>query len=400
MPELEAFFHDLRALRASAGLSLAELARRAHFPAETLAAAESGPAVPPNPVLVAYVQACGGPVGPWEDRWRAVRAAAGGDLAASIPAATEVLESATAPGPAAPGPAAPGPAAPGAAAPWPAAPPPPPRRHRLRALMALAAAAAALGAAGTAVAVDGPAAHPSAAARPRTSPSAARPGASLPAASQPGASRPSGSQSSGSQSSASRPRPQARPPAAPAPAPPAAPVMRVAGVGCPASPGGGVALNTARPGPPWTAAQGGWTGDGCDGASVWTMNPAGKQPAPSVLTWSFGAPAGAAQCTLSVYVPTQNALGQAGYTVTADSGGSLGTVTVDQAASAGHWVTLGTFAAVSGYQIQLAPVTTELTAAGPAAKGPGKSAAKPAPAGHNSAIAASAAAATCSGSPG
>src|ERR1700761_2268250 len=76
MPELEAFFHDLRALRASAGLSLAELAGRAPFPPETLAAAEAGPAVPPAPVLVAYVQACGGPVGAWEDRWRRARAAA------------------------------------------------------------------------------------------------------------------------------------------------------------------------------------------------------------------------------------------------------------------------------------------------------------------------------------
>ena len=373
MPELEAFFHDLRALRASAGLSLAELAGRAHYPQQTLAAAESGPAVPPNPVLVAYVQACGGPVGPWEDRWRAARAAAPGGLPAAIPAPTGAPEP--------------------AAAPWPFPPPSPPRRRRRgRAVVALAAAAAALAAAGTAVALTRPAAHPAAGARPRTSPSAARPAASRPAASQWAA----------SQRAASSARPQARIPAtsAPAPAPPTAPVMRVAGVGCPASPGGGVTLITTHPGPPWTAAQGGWTGDGCDGASVWTMNPAGKQPAPSVVTWSFGAPAGAARCTLSVYVPTQNALGQAGYTVTADSGGSLGSVTVDQAASAGHWVILGTFAAVSGYQIQMAPVTTELTAAGPAAKEPGKSAAKPAPPGHNSAIAASAAAATCSGSPG
>ena len=75
MPELEAFFHDLRALRASAGLSLAELAERAHFPEETLAAAEAGPPLPPNPVLVAYVRACGGPVEQWEDRWRDAGAA-------------------------------------------------------------------------------------------------------------------------------------------------------------------------------------------------------------------------------------------------------------------------------------------------------------------------------------
>src|SRR6185437_16437205 len=205
MPELEAFFHDLRALRASAGLSLAELAGRAHYPQQTLAAAESGPAVPPNPVLVAYVQACGGPVGPWEDRWRAARAAAPGGLPAAIPAPAGAPEP--------------------AAAPWPFPPPSPPRRRRRsRAVVALAAAAAALAAAGTAVALTRPAAHPAAGARPRTSPSAARPAASRRAASSA--------------------RPQARIPAtsAPAPSPPTAPVMRVAGVGCPASPGGGVTL--------------------------------------------------------------------------------------------------------------------------------------------------------------
>jgi hypothetical protein len=178
-------------------------------------------------------------------------------------------------------------------------------------------------------------------------------------------------------------------------------VLRVTGVGCPASQDKGVTLTTARPGPPWTAAQGGWAGNGCDGASVWTMNPAGKQPSPSTLTWWFGALPGASRCTLSVYVPTRNALGQAGYAVSAGSGSTLGTVTIDQAAEAGYWVVLGTFpAASSGYQIQLMPEVTELTAAGPAAKGQGKPASKPVPPGHNSAIAASAAAATCSGSPG
>lgn len=97
-------------------------------------------------------------------------------------------------------------------------------------------------------------------------------------------------------------------------------------------------------------------------------------------------------------MPTQNALGQAGYAVSTGSGSSLGTVTIDQAANAGRWVVLGTFPAVgSGYQIQLMPEVTELAAA---PKGPGKSAAKPAPPGHNSAIAASAAAINCSGSPG
>jgi hypothetical protein len=178
-------------------------------------------------------------------------------------------------------------------------------------------------------------------------------------------------------------------------------VLQVAGVGCPASQDNGVTLTAARPGPPWTAAQGGWAGNGCDGTSAWTMNQAGKQRSPSTLTWRFGAVPGVSRCTLSVYVPTQNALGQAGYAVFTGSGSNLSTVTIDQAADAGNWVVLGTFpAASSGYQIQLMPEVTELTTAGTAAKGRGKSGAKAAPPGHNSAIAASAAATTCSGSPG
>jgi transcriptional regulator with XRE-family HTH domain len=340
MPELEAFFHDLRTLRAGAGLSLAELAERAHFPEETLAAAEAGLAVPPNPVLVAYVQACGGPVWQWEDRWRGVSAAAASGFRAKVP------EPAGTPQPAAP------------------------RRHRGR--RAAAAAAVTLIAAGTAVALTRPAARTTASAGPRTSPSASRHGTS-------------------------RPLPLPRHPAASPPR--ITSVLQVTGVGCPASQDNGVTLTAAGPGRPWTAAQGGWAGNGCDGASVWTMNPARKQPSPSTLTWRFGALPAVSRCTLSVYVPTQNALGQAGYAVSTGLGSSLSTVTIDQAADAGHWVVLGTFpAASSGYQIHLMPQVTELTAADPAAKGPGKPGAKPAPPGHNSAVAASAAAATCSAS--
>lgn len=356
MPEVEAFFHDLRALRASAGLSLAELAERAHFPEETLAAAETGPAVPPNPVLVAYVQACGGPLGAWEDRWQ--DASAGAATSAFL---TVALNPADSPH---------------------SAPPRGHGRHRgRRTVVAAVAAVAALVAAGTAVVLIRPAAYPTASPRPRSSPVASRHGTP-------------------------RPRSLPRQQAAPAPRVTSMPGMtstpgmtsmrQVIGLGCPAGQGGGVTPTAATNGPPWTAGQGGWTGDGCDGASVWTMNPAGK-PAPSTLTWWFGAPSGVARCTLSVYVPTQNALGQASYAVSAGSGGSLGTVTIDQSLDAGAWVVLGTFpAAGSGYQIQLTPAATELTAAGPAAKGPGKPAPKPAQPGHNSAIAASAAAATCS----
>ena len=360
MPELEAFFHDLRALRADAGLSLPGLAERAHFPEEILAAAEAGPAVPPNPVLVAYVQACGGPVGQWEDRWRNASAAATTVVLAKVP------EPAGPPRPA------------------------PPRRHPMR-YVAVAAAAAVLIAAGTGVALTRPAAHPAASARPRPAPSASQHAAPRP---RPLPTHPAASASR----MASAPRMTSAP--AMTSAPGMTSVLQVTGVGCPASQDTGVTLTDARPGPPWTAAGGGWAGNGCDGASVWTMNPAGKA-GPPALTWRFGAVSGVSRCTLSVYVPTQNALGQAGYAVSAGSGSSLATVTIDQAADTGQWVVLGTFpAASSGYQIQLMPQVTALTAVGPGANGRGMPAAQPAPPGHNSAIAASAAATTCSGLPG
>jgi len=68
--ETAAFLRDLRALRDQAGLPLGELAARAHFPEDALAAAEAGPALPGLPVLEAYVRACGASAARWEDRWR------------------------------------------------------------------------------------------------------------------------------------------------------------------------------------------------------------------------------------------------------------------------------------------------------------------------------------------
>jgi transcriptional regulator with XRE-family HTH domain len=148
MAQLEAFFRDLRALRAGAGLSLAELAERAHFPEETLTAAEAGPTVPSNPVLVAYVEGCDGPLDEWEDRWRDASAA----IVDQFPA--EALGLAYVPGIA-----------------------PPQRRLRRR---VAAVAAVALVAGGAAVAVTRPAGHPAASAGRRTSPTASPTGASRP----------------------------------------------------------------------------------------------------------------------------------------------------------------------------------------------------------------------------
>lgn len=66
------FLRELRQLRDSAGLGQAELAARAHYPYDSIRAAEAGPALPDLPVLAAYVKGCGGTVEEWEERWRSL----------------------------------------------------------------------------------------------------------------------------------------------------------------------------------------------------------------------------------------------------------------------------------------------------------------------------------------
>jgi translation initiation factor IF-2 len=238
MPELEAFFHDLRALRAGACLSLPELAGRAHFSEEVLAAAEAGPAVPPNPVLVAYVQACGGPVGQWEDRWRNASA-----TAEILPIVSE-----------------------------PASPPRPvaPRRYQKR-YVAAAATAAVLVAAAAAVALTRPAARPTAGAGPRPAPSASLPAAPRPLSPHPASSAPRAT-----------------------PAPRMTSATQAANAGWPTSQANGVPRTPARPGPPRGAAQGGPAGNGGAGAPTPTVNPAGKQPGQPTLAWPGTLPAASA----------------------------------------------------------------------------------------------------------
>ncbi|HEY7278973.1 MAG TPA: helix-turn-helix domain-containing protein [Trebonia sp.] len=63
---------ELRQLRDGAGLGHAELAARAHFPYDSIRAAEVGPALPDLPVLSAYVRGCGGTTEEWEERWRSL----------------------------------------------------------------------------------------------------------------------------------------------------------------------------------------------------------------------------------------------------------------------------------------------------------------------------------------
>jgi hypothetical protein len=182
----------------------------------------------------------------------------------------------------------------------------------------------------------------------------------------------------------------------------------VAGVGCPGSQNASVSLAAAASGPGWTPAGGGWTGNGCDGSSVWTMDPGGSQASPSTLTWFFYPSMQAAACQLAVFVPSQNAAGQGTYQISAGPA-SLGSVSVDQAASAGQWVTLGSYPAAGDMlTVQLLPGDTALTAASGGNGGTGKGGKKhggpgtgqptqpPSPAaGHNAAVAASAARASC-----
>jgi hypothetical protein len=66
------FLRELRQLRDGAGLGQAELAARAHYPFDSIRAAEIGPELPDLPVLSAYVRGCGGTTEEWEERWRSL----------------------------------------------------------------------------------------------------------------------------------------------------------------------------------------------------------------------------------------------------------------------------------------------------------------------------------------
>jgi hypothetical protein len=66
------FLRELRQLRDGAGLGQAELAARAHYPYDSIRAAEVGPDLPDLPVLAAYVKGCGGTTEVWEERWRSL----------------------------------------------------------------------------------------------------------------------------------------------------------------------------------------------------------------------------------------------------------------------------------------------------------------------------------------
>ncbi len=71
---LEAFAHDLRALRRRAGNpSYRTMAKKAHYSVSTLAEAARGLHKPSLKVTLAYVGACGGDLESWSRRWQSVR---------------------------------------------------------------------------------------------------------------------------------------------------------------------------------------------------------------------------------------------------------------------------------------------------------------------------------------
>ncbi|MCW2893017.1 MAG: hypothetical protein QOG28_875 [Trebonia sp.] len=77
-----AFARDLRVLRSKVGLDYPDMAEKSHYTMRTLASAAGGLRLPTLPVLIAYVNACGGDVGDWEERWgRLTRAGKKGQTA-------------------------------------------------------------------------------------------------------------------------------------------------------------------------------------------------------------------------------------------------------------------------------------------------------------------------------
>jgi hypothetical protein len=391
-------------LRTRRGLDLSEIAERTRFPLDTLAAAETGPELPSLPALSAYLRGCGEPLTSWEDRWRRLASGtvpAGGDLPVRN-AGTSPLASA---GAAVAGAAVAGtgvpvqPPSPGK----PAVPAQPAytikrlghRRAQRPAIFSRGYATVAAGAAVALLAVGGavllaanrmPAHRAPAVAAASPTPTSPVSTVSPPAQRTPSAGL----------VPMPRKRSGARGPLA---------WLEMAGVGCPHDQDDGVVLVDAPTGPGWTVAGGGWTGNGCDGSAVWTMNPNGNQPVSSALTWKFSPTTGVSHCTLAVFVPTRNALGTGNYAIfTGDPGPqSITTIPVDQAANAGQWITLGRYP-VSGtsLEIQLTPATGT-----PGPPGPPGPAGQPGPPGlgrhhvtgvapgYHAAIAASAASAHC-----
>jgi len=85
---IAAFARDLRVLRAQAGLDYPDMAEKSHYTMRTLASAAGGLRLPTLPVLIAYINACGGDIADWEDRWSRLSKSAKQRTAVAIPDGT------------------------------------------------------------------------------------------------------------------------------------------------------------------------------------------------------------------------------------------------------------------------------------------------------------------------
>jgi serine/threonine protein kinase/transcriptional regulator with XRE-family HTH domain len=89
---LQEFAHDLRQLRATAGLTYRVMAERVRYSASALSSAASSRIFPSLAVTQAYVAACGGDVAEWERRWRAIAAWLRKNALEHVPAGTEEVD--------------------------------------------------------------------------------------------------------------------------------------------------------------------------------------------------------------------------------------------------------------------------------------------------------------------
>jgi hypothetical protein len=85
-----AFARDLRVLRSKARLDYPDMAEKSHYTMRTLASAAGGLRLPTLPVLIAYVNACGGDMGEWEERWGKLTRAGKKGQGALVPASGQV----------------------------------------------------------------------------------------------------------------------------------------------------------------------------------------------------------------------------------------------------------------------------------------------------------------------
>jgi hypothetical protein len=134
------------------------------------------------------------------------------------------------------------------------------------------------------------------------------------------------------------------------------PVVAVAGESCPQTPASGY-LRRGWSVDWYSAAAGGWTGDGCAGRVV-SVPMSGSRTVDdqdNVVVWWFRVPIGSS-CAIEVFVPgTGDVLDAAGapatylvYATTGAVGAPIGGVTVDQVHNQGRWVAAGSFRLTGG----------------------------------------------------